>query len=592
MPFVVGETVGPYRILTQLGQGGMATVYKAYHTTLDRYVAIKVLHQAFLAEENFKARFLREARLVARLEHPNIVPVYDFAEHAGQPYLVMKFIEGETLKARMARGPLSAQEALDIVEAVGAALSYAHRQGVLHRDVKPSNVILGRDGSIYLADFGLARIAAGGSATLTNDMIIGTPQYIAPEQAMGKKDLDERTDVYSFGVMLYEIAVGQVPFSADTPFAIIHDHIYSPLPLPREVNPNVPPELERVLLKALAKEREDRYPTVEALVAAFRTAWLAAGIPDHPETLSLAREALPPPPLAPLEMEEKTASVSAPTPPPAPPSPAEEAETASAAPRRWGWLAAGLLLLVTLWVLITARRLPAAPPVPAFTPTAAMSMEHGEPGHMGAETDESPSLQAARRQVQASPDDPWAYFELGLVLWQENAPVAAVEEFAAAGKVAGDDVELLLALADEAAIRGIWPGAARLYYQATRVLGVETPGEVWDAWYEAVYESSVDALAPILLDWANWERVDINLRNFGQARYFYYQGDTEKAYKRLDDLYAISDDFPPARFLEAEFALEEGRYEDARALLEGLQTEPLLPDWMTVRVAQMLAILP
>ena len=185
MGFNPGEQVGPYRIIEQLGQGGMATVYKAYHASLDRYVALKVLHPAFLEDKNFHARFAREAKLVARLEHPNIVPIYDYAEHEGRPYLVMKYIEGITLKARITSSSPGNEEVLRVVEAVGAALSYAHKHGILHRDVKPSNVILSSDGQIYLADFGLARIAQSGETTLTSDMVIGTPQYISPEQALG-----------------------------------------------------------------------------------------------------------------------------------------------------------------------------------------------------------------------------------------------------------------------------------------------------------------------------------------------------------------------------------------------------------------------
>jgi serine/threonine protein kinase len=262
MPFTNGQNVGPYRILEQLGQGGMATVFKAYHPALDRYVAIKVLHQAFLEDPSFTARFSREARVVAKLEHPNIVPIYDFSEFEGQPYLVMKFIEGETLKARLARGPLSAEEAVRVIEPVGAALSYAHSKGILHRDIKPSNVLLTPEGGIYLADFGLARIAQSGESTLSSDMLLGTPHYISPEQAQGIKNLDQGTDIYSFGVVMYELAVGRVPFNADTPFSIIHDHIFTPLPLPRAVNPKVPAGVERVLLKALAKDRKDRYADV------------------------------------------------------------------------------------------------------------------------------------------------------------------------------------------------------------------------------------------------------------------------------------------------------------------------------------------
>lgn len=222
---------------------------------------------------SFLACFQREARVVAKLDHPNVVPIFDYAEHEGRPYLVMKFIEGETLKARMAASKITPDAILRIVDAVGAALAYAHKQGVLHRDIKPSNVLLSKDGGIYLADFGLARIAASGESTLSTDMIMGTPQYISPEQAMGRRDLDEGTDIYSFGVMLYELVVGKVPFNADTPFSIIHDHIYTPLPIPHEVNPAVTPELEQVLLKALSKERSDRYPDVNGLVEAFKQAW-------------------------------------------------------------------------------------------------------------------------------------------------------------------------------------------------------------------------------------------------------------------------------------------------------------------------------
>jgi len=293
MPFVVGQNVGPYRIMEQLGQGGMATVFKAYHAALDRYVAIKVLHPAFREDPTFTARFTREARVVAKLEHPNIVPIYDYSEFEGQPYLVMKFIEGETLKARLARGPLTAEDAMRVVEAVGAALSYAHSKGILHRDIKPSNVLLAPDGRIYLADFGLARIAQSGESTLSSDMLLGTPHYISPEQAQGIKNLDAGTDIYSLGVVMYELAVGRVPFNADTPFSIIHDHIFTPLPMPRQVNPKVPAGVERVLLKALAKSRADRYADVDSEVKAFSAAIREAVAPPAPAKGSVTTVPLP-----------------------------------------------------------------------------------------------------------------------------------------------------------------------------------------------------------------------------------------------------------------------------------------------------------
>jgi serine/threonine-protein kinase len=282
MPFVTGENVGPYRIIEKLGQGGMATVYKAYHAALDRNVALKVLHPAFREDPHFLERFHREAKLVARLEHSNIVPIYDFAEHEGQPYLVMKFIHGQTLKSRLQIGSINLAEGNQILKAVGDALTYAHENGILHRDVKPSNILLADDGRYYLADFGLARIAELGASTLSGDMLMGTPHYISPEQARGDKDLDERTDIYSLGIVLYETVVGRVPFSADTPFSIIHDHIYTPLPLPCEVNPAVPPEIQNVLLKALAKDREDRFTTAKQMVNAYLGAVEGIGSIDIP----------------------------------------------------------------------------------------------------------------------------------------------------------------------------------------------------------------------------------------------------------------------------------------------------------------------
>jgi serine/threonine-protein kinase len=270
MPFTPGENIGPYRLVEQLGQGGMATVFKAYQAALERYVALKVLHPALLEEINFLARFQREVQVAAKLEHANIVPVYDYSEYERRPYLVMKYIEGETLKARLKRGALDLEVIDDVVESVGAALDYAHRRGVLHRDVKPANVLLAEDGHVYLTDFGLARIARASESTFSADRLLGTPQYISPEQARGLRELDNGTDIYSFGVMLYEMVVGRVPYSADTPFAVVHDHIYTPLPPPRSINPAVSDEMQRVLFKALAKERADRYADVGALLEAWR----------------------------------------------------------------------------------------------------------------------------------------------------------------------------------------------------------------------------------------------------------------------------------------------------------------------------------
>jgi serine/threonine protein kinase len=361
MPFNIGETIGPYRITDQLGHGGMATVYRAYHANLDRYVAIKVLHAALKSDPNFETRFRREAQIVARLDHPNIVPIYDYDEHHGEPYLVMKFIEGDTLKARLVHKPLTLEETLHIMTAIGGALTYAHERDILHRDIKPSNILIDVTGVPYLADFGLARMASAGESTLSQDMMLGTPQYISPEQAQGVQHLTASTDIYSLGVVLYELTVGRVPFTADTPFAIIHSHIFSPLPLPSRVNPQVPAPVERVLMKALAKNPADRYESAVQMVDAFREAVLESGMSElsagHyrvplPTAENGAESANPaqPPPRAPetIALPGSTASL-APTGPLKPDSLA--ARYARQQKQRSLWILSGLATLIVTGVL-------------------------------------------------------------------------------------------------------------------------------------------------------------------------------------------------------------------------------------------------
>lgn len=261
-----GETVGQYQILDRVGQGGMATVYRAYHKRLDRQVAIKFIHQSFMQDRNFIGRFEREARIIANLEHPNIMPIYDFAEHNGQPFLVMKLIDGITLKDLLYDGSLPLEDILEVGRPIAEAIDYAHSEGVLHRDIKPSNIMLDMKGVPYLTDFGLARLATSGESTMSQDMIIGTPFYMSPEQGEGKKVLDSRSDLYSFGVVIYELVMGKVPFSQGTPYSIIHDHIYEPLTPPRKLNPNLPITVEQFLLRALAKDPDDRYQTAKEMM--------------------------------------------------------------------------------------------------------------------------------------------------------------------------------------------------------------------------------------------------------------------------------------------------------------------------------------
>lgn len=267
-----GDRVGQYEIDAAIGQGGMAAVYKAYHERLDRYVAIKMMHETFLQDTDFRERFVREARIVARLEHPNIVPIYDYDEYSGIPYLVMRLVDGMTLKRRSLKKGCTLAETAAILTDVASALDYAHSVGVLHRDMKPSNIILSHDDRPYITDFGLARIADTGASTISHDMMLGTPYYISPEQAHGEKTLDHRTDIYSLGVILYELVAGRVPFMADTPYAIVHGHIYQQPEPPSTYNETLSPEVDAVLARALAKDPDKRYDSATAMIQAFKMA--------------------------------------------------------------------------------------------------------------------------------------------------------------------------------------------------------------------------------------------------------------------------------------------------------------------------------
>jgi serine/threonine protein kinase len=259
MAWQTGLKIGQYEVVSEIGAGGMATVYKAYQPSKDRFVALKAMHPNFRDEESFVIRFKREAEIISKLEHDNIVPMYDFAEHEKQPFIVMKFIDGETLKDRLGRGLPNLDEIQRIMNQIADALTYAHMEGILHRDVKPSNIMLAKDGTVYLTDFGLARVEKVGQSTLSADVVLGTPHYLSPEQAKGSKDIDGRADVYSFGVVLYELFVGRVPFNADSYYSILNDHINTPLPEPFDVNPEIPKDISDVITKAMSKKPHRRY---------------------------------------------------------------------------------------------------------------------------------------------------------------------------------------------------------------------------------------------------------------------------------------------------------------------------------------------
>src|SRR3989304_3967384 len=258
MEDLTGKQFGPYQIVAPLGEGGMAAVYKAYQPAVERYVALKVLSRHFADDPQFTARFQREAKLLAKLQHPHILPVFDYGQAEGYTYIAMPFVQSGTLTDYLADQPLPLARIRQIITQIGEALNYAHARGLMHRDVKPSNVLMDESGNCLLTDFGLARMVEASVNLTTSGTIVGTPAYMSPEQGSGAK-IDSRSDIYSLGVILYEMVTGRVPYQAETPVAVIFKHIQDPLPPARKLNPDLPETLERVILKALSKRPEDGY---------------------------------------------------------------------------------------------------------------------------------------------------------------------------------------------------------------------------------------------------------------------------------------------------------------------------------------------
>ena len=256
---------GRYQIVRHLARGGMAEVYLARDLLLDRPVALKVLFPEFSSDRNFVERFRREARAAANLNHPNIVAVYDWGEEGGTYFIVMEFVDGPTLRELIRNeGPLLPFRAAEIAAEIAGALDFAHRRGVIHRDVKPGNVLI--SGLVKVTDFGIARAAAGDpqeSLTQTG-AVMGTATYFSPEQAQGLQ-IDPRSDVYSLGVVLYEMVTGRPPFIGDSPVAIAYQHVREDPVAPSQHNPDVPPEFEAVIMKAMAKNRANRYASAQDL---------------------------------------------------------------------------------------------------------------------------------------------------------------------------------------------------------------------------------------------------------------------------------------------------------------------------------------
>jgi serine/threonine protein kinase len=295
------DKIGLYEIKSELGRGGMATVYRAYDPRFEREVAVKVLPRELLhADPQFRLRFEREAKIIAQLEHTAIVPVYDVGEADGQPYFVMRYMNGGSLSNRIKAGVMEVEEAARILGAIAPGLDEAHARGIVHRDIKPSNILFDKRGNPYISDFGIAKLTLAQSGNVTGSAIIGTPAYMAPEQAQGD-DIDGRADIYALGIILFEMVTGKQPYEADTPMAVAIKHITDPVPHILDANPKLPFGMDAIIQKAMAKNKNDRYSTAVELVHALRDlgrsvpTQMQAKIPASQEETAVSRKAAIPP---------------------------------------------------------------------------------------------------------------------------------------------------------------------------------------------------------------------------------------------------------------------------------------------------------
>lgn len=264
---MVPEKIGRYIIKSELGRGGMATVYRGYDPRFEREVAVKVLPPELLhSDPQFRFRFEREAKIIASLEHPSIVPVYDVGEESDQPYFVMRFMGGGSLSDRIETSLHSVEETIRILEKIAPGLDEAHSKGIVHRDLKPSNILFDGKGVPYISDFGIAKITEAQAGGVTGSAIIGTPAYMAPEQATGEASIDGRADIYALGIILFEMLTGQQPYQADTPMGVAVKHITEPVPHILNVNPKLPVWIEMVISTAMAKDKNDRFSTAVEMI--------------------------------------------------------------------------------------------------------------------------------------------------------------------------------------------------------------------------------------------------------------------------------------------------------------------------------------
>ncbi len=377
---LIGRDIGPYRVLEKVGQGGMAEVYKGYHAALERYVAIKMLGRSLRSDPALAQRFQREAQAIASLRHPNIIQVFDFGDIDGGHYIVMEFVEGIDLRAEMDRRraagqPFSPDEIVHILRQVADALDYAHGRDIVHRDVKPANILLAPDGAVILTDFGLAMLRNRVSQ-MTMGHTFGTPEYIAPEQAVDSRAAVPQSDLYALGAILYEMITGHPPFEDESPLSLALKHINEePIP-PRRYAPTLPEAVEALVLRALAKMPQERFASGQAMIEALRLAWSAGTTPPG------SKESPPPPPPPPHQPTPPAAAVRPAAPPPTsapPPAAAPPSAPPAAAPAApiplWkrGWIIATVLVacvLAAIGIFAVLRSAGVALPVAAPTPTS------------------------------------------------------------------------------------------------------------------------------------------------------------------------------------------------------------------------------
>jgi serine/threonine-protein kinase len=311
---LIGKTIGGYEVIRLLGQGGMARVYLARQQSMNRYVALKMLPKQYLNDDTYLQRFEREIKIVSQLEHRSIIPVHDYGEHHGVPYIVMRYMPAGSVDDLLQNGALTLDKTLNIVAQIAPALDYAHTRDVLHRDLKPGNVLLDDDGGAFITDFGIARVTNTGISAITTQGVVGTPSYMSPEQAQGKK-LDGRSDVYSLGVMLFEMATGKRPFESDTPYSIAVMQVTTPPPMPRSYNPELPSSVESVILRALRKNPDDRYQTALSLSEALKMA-IERPETGHDTEPSMKKPSVSPQPAPMQPLIVQPAPMSAPLSPP------------------------------------------------------------------------------------------------------------------------------------------------------------------------------------------------------------------------------------------------------------------------------------